>query len=131
MHQPTTTGALRGETRPGGELGDGESPKGVSGGGEGGGGIEHTGGERGMQDDTRLTGSRSRVTSIAYTPKSISGDGGGARVPSRGMCNSTCWSFFTARLASIKGEEKPPDRRRWASCVLRLLLPRFVSFQTE
>jgi hypothetical protein len=78
-----TSAGTRGETRPGGELGGGELPEGVGGGGgEGGGGIVYTGGVRGTQDDMRLTGSGSGVTSIAYTPESISGDGGGARVPS-------------------------------------------------
>ena len=104
-----TSVGTRGETRPGGELGSGELPRGV---GEGGGGIVDTGGVRGTQDDMRLTGNGSGVTSIAYTPESISGDGGGARVPSWGTCNSTCRSFFIAGLASIKGEEKPPHRRR-------------------
>lgn len=73
-----TSAGTRGETRPGGELGGGELPRG----GEGGGGIVYTGGVRGTEDDMRLTGSGSGVTSIAYTPESISGDGGGARVPS-------------------------------------------------
>src|SRR6266403_117321 len=100
----------RGETRPGGELGGGKLPRGVGRrGGEGGGGIVDTGGVRGSQDDTRLTGSGSGATSIAYTPESISGDGGGARVPSWCTCNCTCWSFSIARLASITGETKPPD----------------------
>jgi hypothetical protein len=72
-----TSAGTRGETRPGGELGGGELPKGVDGGG-----IVCTGGVQGTQDDMRLTGSGSGVTSIAYTPESISGDGGGARVPS-------------------------------------------------
>lgn len=107
-----TSAETRGETRPGGELGEVELPRSVGGGGEGGGGIVCTGRVRGMQDGMRLTGSGSGITSIAYTPESISGDGGGARVPSWGTCNSNCWSFFIARLASIKGEEKPPDRRR-------------------
>jgi hypothetical protein len=107
-----TSAGTRGETRPGGDLGGRELPRGVDGGGEGGGGIVDTGGVRGTQGDMRLTGNGSGVTSIAYTPESISGDGGGARVPSGGTCISTCWSFFFARLASIKGEEKPPHRRR-------------------
>jgi hypothetical protein len=77
-----TSAGTRGETRPGWELGAGELPEGVGGGGEGGGGIVYAGGVRGTQDDMRLTGSGSGVTSIAHTPESISGDGGGARVPS-------------------------------------------------
>jgi len=77
-------GEARGETRPGGVLGRGESPRG----GDGGGGIEAVGGRRGVgvgvKADPRLAGSGSGVTSIAYTPGSISGEGGGARVPSWG-----------------------------------------------
>ncbi len=60
-----TSAGTRGETRPGGELGGGKLPRGVDGGGEGGGGIVHTGGIRGMQDDMRPTGNGSGVTSIA------------------------------------------------------------------
>lgn len=106
-----TSDRTRGETRPGGELGRGELPRGV-GGGEDGGGIVDTGGVRDAQDDMRLTGSGSGFTSIAYTPESISGDGGGARVPSWGTCNCSCWSFSITGLASINGEAKPPICRR-------------------
>ncbi len=108
-----TSVGTRGETRPGGELGAGELSKGAGGGGgEAGGGIVDTGGVRDTQDDMRLTGSGSGVTSIAYTPESISGDGGGARVPSWGTRNRTCRSSSIARLVSTNGEAKPPDRRR-------------------
>jgi len=104
----------RGETRPGGELGGGELP----GRGSGGGGIVGTGGTRSAaQDEGRLAGSGSGVTSIAYTPGSISGDGGGARVPSRGTYDCCRWSSSVRALVSINAELRPPVRRRSAKRV--------------
>jgi hypothetical protein len=102
-----TWGGTRGETRPGGKLGGAELPRR----GGGGGGSVGRGGRRNTCDDVmRLAGSRSGETSIPSTPESISGDGGGARVPSggRGDCNS--WFDSLAGRASIN--VKPPARRR-------------------
>ena len=105
-----TLGGTRGETRPGGEQGGGDLPR--SGGG-GGGNAVGTGGRRNTCDEVaELAGSRSGVRSIASTPESISGDGGGARVPSRGIGDGSSWVNSLAGRASINVEAKPPARRR-------------------
>lgn len=99
----------RGETRPGGEQGGADLPRR----GGGGGSTEGTGGRRNTRGDVAgLAGSGSGVTSIASTPESISGDGGGARVPSRGIGDGSSWLGTLAGCASINVEAKPPARRR-------------------
>ena len=101
----------RGETRPGGGLEGGELPR-RGGGGGGGGGIVAAGGRRRVKDEPRLGGRGSGVTSIAYTPWSISGEGGGARVPSWGTRGGGSRSSSGARFASMNGESNPPVHRR-------------------
>jgi hypothetical protein len=105
-----TWGGTRGETRPGGEQGGEDLPRR---GGSGGGNVVGIGGRRNTCDDvTELAGRRSGVTSIASAPESISGDGGGARVPSRGIGDGSSWLNSLAGRASINVEAKPPARRR-------------------
>ena len=98
----------RGETRPGGRLEGGELPRK----GGGGGGIVEAGGRRRVKDEPRVGGRVSGVTSIAYTPWSISGEGGGARVPSWDTRGGGSRSSSGARIASMNGEANPPVHRR-------------------
>lgn len=104
-----TWGGTRGETRPGGEQGGVDLPRR----GGGGGNAVGTGGRRNTCDEVaELAGSRSGVTSIASTPEFISGDGGGARIPSRGIGDGSSWLNALAGRASINVKAKPPARRR-------------------
>lgn len=103
-----TWGGTRGETRPGGEQGVNLPRR-----GGGGGSTIGTGGRRNTHGDiAELAGSESEITSIASTPESISGDGGGARVPSRGEGDCGSWLDALAGRASINVDAKPPARRR-------------------